>query len=925
MRFWPIDKAQAITYYSLVFAYIATVITLSSISWAYQVAPIWIPAGIALVGCYLFWWRFIPVLFVVAVLAHFAVHPVASLTNLDFSLASQMAVIAFGLTLQASLGAALLRYWLGDPLNSRSDKHSIGFIIFVGILVNLVSSNIGASALSFSSPNYDNAQHWQTVFYWWLGDSMGVLLTVPFILSVIQIRGSDAESRKTYQMMISASVLLFFSVTLTTLFFSKYKFENAHKLVQSELQTLDNSLHRQFNSSLLDVQILANFVQVTPKLTRESFATYAETLMKKRPHIKALSWNPIIPSRQRRVFEQELAQDYQRPVPILGEPLDSNDPLVVVRYIYPESENEKAIGFNVFSNKNRKQTLIDPELKFQPKATPVIQLVQSDKKEAGFLLFFPVFQRIGPKYALNQGENNPLFGYATGVFVMERIVDSVLSQVQGDIFHYQFYEANSHNIFTSNLDATQKRLLDQPEVTILEFAVAGQVWHLALETKQSFIAQYQSGLTMLILVVQTIIAAFIILLTLLMNSRQKILNLKVKERTRELEWATKQSDNANVAKSRFLANMSHEIRTPLNAVIGFSQLASNSDDGKVIGSYIRKIEQSSKTLLNIVNDILDISKIESEKLVLEHRLFDMHELLAKVKTMFETNANNKQLDWQLVDELPIDLLYIGDSMRIEQILINLCANAFKFTKQGHVMIKARVLQNDQNMTGKLCLCVEDTGIGIEKDQQAHLFHAFTQADSSTTRNFGGTGLGLTISQELSQLMKGGIEVQSEPEKGSTFWVELVLETSREALPEKMLMTRQDISRFRVLVVEDNRINQILIDRMLQSQGIKAVLVDNGQKAVDIIAQQAFDLILMDCQMPVMDGYQATAEIRKLFGIERLPIVALTADVMVEDKARAFAVGFNAHLAKPIDLDKLCDCLQQYYRLSKKSTEGDNRL
>lgn len=927
MQLWSIIKTQPSLYYALVGAYIVTVVFLSSISWQYQVAPVWVPAGIALVGCYLFWWRFIPALFLGALFGHFIVHPFASFNNIDFPLANQMSVIALGTVLQATAGAALLRYWLGNPINLRSDKHTIGFVVLVGIVVNLISSNIGAAALSYTSPDYDLSQHWQIVTYWWLGDSIGVLLSVPCLLSLIHINKGGEESHKPHILVISTTILLFFSVTLTTLFFSQNKFENARKLVQSELLILENKLHRKFDNSLLDIQTLANFIQLTPDLDRQSFAAYAQTLIQNQSHIKAVSWNPIVKLDKINNFEQHLSQIYRRPIIIKGKPLLDQDPLVVVEYIYPELGNETAIGFNVFSDPQRKAAIVNPTLRFKPKASPIIELVQSTQQEAGFLLFSPVYRHIGlvGRAPSNQtyNQNGALLGYATGVFLVESIVASAFNDMASQMFHYQFYEANSGKIFTSNLDSSQKRLLGLPSVTTLKFDVAGQTWHLALDTKQQFIAQYQDGLTMLIFVVQLLIVAFIILLTLLMNARQTVLNRMVKDRTAELELSIIQSNSANVAKSRFLANTSHEIRTPLNAVIGFSQLAKKTKDSNELALYVNKIEQSSHTLLNIVNDILDISKIESEKLVLEHVLFDMHALLHRVQIMFEPNVSEKDIRWQVIDELPVDLLYVGDSLRIEQILINLCANAFKFTHNGHVMLKANLSQTKQGLNQRVCISIEDTGIGIEKAKQVHLFDAFTQEDTSTTRNFGGTGLGLTISRELSQLMQGSIEVCSELGKGATFRVELQLETSRETMPEKVTQAKQDICKLNVLVAEDNRINQVLIEHMLESVGIKPTLVDNGQKALEIIQQQSFDLILMDCQMPVLDGYQATAAIRQLDQFKNLPIIALTADVMLDDKQRAFSVGFNDHLSKPLDLDKLHECLQHYSNLLNQPRQRSN--
>ncbi len=403
----------------------------------------------------------------------------------------------------------------------------------------------------------------------------------------------------------------------------------------------------------------------------------------------------------------------------------------------------------------------------------------------------------------------------------------------------------------------------------------------------------------------------------------------------ELTLARDRAEEASRSKSAFLANMSHEIRTPMNAILGLVHLALQTELTLKQREYLDTVNSSAQSLLGIMNDILDVSRIEAGSLEIEKTAFSLKGVVSRSFGILSVKARDKEitLKQQIAPDIPDNL--IGDPLRFEQVLVNLLGNAVKFTENGSVTLQIQPAQ-EENVSGQIMLevTVSDTGIGMDKNILSRLFKPFSQGDSSTTRNHGGTGLGLTICQRLVNMMGGSIEVESSPGKGSKFSFKALFQTGISSANKdsqfdrnNLLHRYQSLNGMRILVAEDHPINRQIIREILETVGIEIEMANNGREALQFVHEHGnrIDLVLMDIQMPIMDGYDATREIRRLYSKGKLPIVAMTAHAMQEERERCLAAGMNEHLSKPVVVESLYEMLARVTgRAAEASSEPITR-
>ena len=569
----------------------------------------------------------------------------------------------------------------------------------------------------------------------------------------------------------------------------------------------------------------------------------------------------------------------------------------IVTDIYPKQGNEGAFGLDMLQEHERKKDAILARDSGKYTIGGPYQLKQGG---TGALLFNPVYQD-------NNSEQGEFWGFVILVIDWERFIGEInLDYLSDADFCYRIWTYDRGSRDKIILAESQDNMPDN--ILTVECAVPNNTWYFDIIPSEGWSPR---SYWIMCIVISYVFSLLIATVFYLISSKKH----RERQYEAELEKSAEQAKNANEAKTRFLFNMSHDIRTPMNAIVGFSGLLEkNLQNERKAKEYLEKIQSSSNLLLRIINQVLEMARIESGTAVLQLKAEDMDALFHRVNTVFEEDVRKKNLQYHAVLDVRHHYV-VCDQTKLQEIMLNIISNAIKYTPEGHsiyVEVHEAVSENPSKI--RYIFSCEDTGIGMSEEYLPHIYEEFSREHSTTENKVPGTGLGLPIIKSMIELMGGSIQVESRQGIGTKFTIDLSFDIalkeevygSEDTMESSAIHT---IKGKRILLVEDNELNAEIAKTVLEDVGALITRAENGQQALELFKEKpagTFDVILMDLMMPVMDGYTATRKIRELerSDAKTVPIIAMTANAFQEDAEKCIAVGMNAHLAKPLDIEKM---------------------
>jgi signal transduction histidine kinase/CheY-like chemotaxis protein len=693
-----------------------------------------------------------------------------------------------------------------------------------------------------------------------------------------------------------------------------------HKDLTIASENRVTAIRRELEANLVALRALRAYLEISP-LDESSFAGFAERLISAHSSVRSLEWIPRIEHSDRARFEGGPGSHFifeGDPAKLRRAP---DRPFYLpVHFIYPKFLKSVVIGFDVNGSAGCRRALDSAEKTGEPALTEKYPVVEQTADGFGVIAFLPVYRHV-------TGLGNPvLAGFAASVTQVPDVVESGLRRINPtglDLYVFDRSAPPAKQLLNYHPSpsgskrgaAASEALLANVLHEQISVSMGGRDWSFVFVPTPEYISAAHSWRPWILLGIGSLLTIGVVLYFLLQAAHnKKTLGLvnSLEAVNRELAAARDQALEASRSKSQFLANMSHEIRTPMNGVLASTELVLDTGLTSEQRELISACHVSGQQLLAILNDILDLSRCESGKLVLEQVPFDLHCEVAGLMKLYQVIAQQKGIELKLNWKDATPMWVRGDPTRLRQVLANLMSNALKFTDAGSVTL-AVSSEPGFHSKARTKFIIEDTGIGIPPGILPSLFSPFVQGDGSTTRRYGGTGLGLAICKQLVALMGGSIDAHSELGKGSRFIVHVDFES---ALPVKQVNEPQANraslpKRLHVLVAEDNPVNQLVAQRLLERHGCSVDVVATGTAAVLRHQAEKYDLILMDCQMPELDGYDAARLIRTLNHLDRVPIIALTAQAFPGDRERCLAAGMDDYVCKPIDASQFIATVRRW--------------
>ena len=552
----------------------------------------------------------------------------------------------------------------------------------------------------------------------------------------------------------------------------------------------------------------------------------------------------------------------------------------IIQNAYPFKENQKAIGMDMLAEHERKEaaTLAKDTRKYTLEGP--YDLKQGGK---GALLYDPIYV------------NEEFWGFSILVIDWDAFLDEIhLSDLKKASYDFVIWKKDRSTKEKIVIAQSSKNI--DSNTLLIKCKLPNNKWNFEIVPKQGWINTY----VIRSLVIASVLIDFLVTAAI---AQFEIRHRKDLEYASQIEWQAKKAQEASAAKSRFLFSMSHDIRTPMNAIMGYTELMEkNIGNAEKEKDYLSKIHSSSKFLLDLINSILEMARIESGKETLNIKACNIFDIIESMNSVFEKLAHEKGLEYQCTTKIQHPYIYC-DPIKLEEILLNIIGNSIKYTDEGMVLI-----QIEEGESGQFQCMIQDTGIGMSEAYLPHAFEDFSREKSGTQTSVKGTGLGLAIVKSLVELMNGTIEISSQVNQGTTTRMKFHFEIAKESELEKNQETNIiDLKGKHILLAEDNDLNAEIAMTLLFDYGLIVDHVNDGIACVKKVKENKYDLILMDIQMPNMDGYQATQKIREFSDI---PIVAMTANAFEEDKQKALSIGMNGHIAKPIDMDKVISTLSR---------------